>query len=61
MGYSTVFEMDVPLQVSCHCHMNWNKKKQLQCIAHGFLLHFLMHVDVLRLHRKFELIPTKIF
>ena len=26
-----------------------------------FLLHFLMHIDVLMLCRKFELIPTSIF
>ena len=26
-----------------------------------FLLHFLVHIDVLMLCRKFELIPTKIF
>ena len=26
-----------------------------------FLLHFLIHIDVLMLCRKFELIPTKIF
>ena len=26
-----------------------------------FLLHFLIHIDVLILYRKFELIPTKIF
>ena len=26
-----------------------------------FLLHFLMHIDVLMLCRKFELIPTKKF
>ena len=26
-----------------------------------FLLHFLIHIDVLMLYRKFELIPTKIF
>ena len=26
-----------------------------------FLLHFQMHIDVLMLCRKFELIPTKIF
>ena len=26
-----------------------------------FLLHFLIHIDVLILCRKFELIPTKIF
>ena len=26
-----------------------------------FLLHFLMHIDVLMLYRKFELIPTKNF
>ena len=26
-----------------------------------FLLHFLMHIDVLMLCRKFELIPTKNF
>ena len=26
-----------------------------------FLLHFLMHIDVLMLCRKFELIPTNIF
>ena len=24
-----------------------------------FLLHFLIHIDVLMLYRKFELIPTK--
>ena len=26
-----------------------------------FLLHFLIHTDVLMLYRKFELIPTQIF
>ena len=26
-----------------------------------FLLHFLIHIDVLMLCRKFELIPTKTF
>ena len=26
-----------------------------------FLLHFLIHIDVLMLCRKFELIPTEIF
>ena len=26
-----------------------------------FLLHFLIHIDVLMLYRKFELIPTKTF
>ena len=26
-----------------------------------FLLHFLIHIDVLMLCRKFELIPTQIF
>ena len=26
-----------------------------------FLLHFLIHIDVLKLCRKFELIPTSIF
>ena len=26
-----------------------------------FLLHFLIHIDVLMLCRKFQLIPTKIF
>ena len=26
-----------------------------------FLLHFLIHIDVLMLCRKFELIPTSIF
>ena len=26
-----------------------------------FLLHFLIHIDVLMLSRKFELIPTEIF
>ena len=26
-----------------------------------FLLHFLMHIDVLMLRKKFELIPTKNF
>ena len=26
-----------------------------------FLLHFLIHIDVLTLCRKFELIPTSIF
>ena len=26
-----------------------------------FLLHFLIHIDVLMLCRKFELIPTNIF
>ena len=26
-----------------------------------FLLHFLIHIDVLMLYRKFELIPTLIF
>ena len=26
-----------------------------------FLLHFLIHIDVLMLYRKFELIPTQIF
>ena len=26
-----------------------------------FLLHFLIHIDVLMLCRKFELIPTKAF
>ena len=26
-----------------------------------FLLHFLIHIDVLMLYRKFELIPTSIF
>ena len=26
-----------------------------------FLLHFLIHIDVLMLSRKFELIPTSIF
>ena len=26
-----------------------------------FLLHFLIHIDVLMLFRKFELIPTSIF
>ena len=26
-----------------------------------FLLHFLMHIDVLMLCRKFELIPTETF
>ena len=26
-----------------------------------FLLHFLIHIDVLILSRKFELIPTQIF
>ena len=26
-----------------------------------FLLHFLMHIDVLMLCRKFQLIPTQIF
>uniref|UniRef100_A0A1X7VVA7 Uncharacterized protein n=1 Tax=Amphimedon queenslandica TaxID=400682 RepID=A0A1X7VVA7_AMPQE len=28
---------------------------------HKFLLHFLIHIDVLMLCRKFELIPTKNF
>ena len=28
---------------------------------HQFLLNFLIHIDVLMLCRKFELIPTKIF
>ena len=28
---------------------------------HQFLLHFLVHIDVLMLCTKFELIPTKIF
>ena len=28
---------------------------------HQFLLDFLIHIDVLMLCRKFELIPTKIF
>ena len=27
----------------------------------AILLHFLIHIDVLMLCRKFELIPTKIF
>ena len=27
----------------------------------NFLLHFLLHIDVLMLCRKFELIPTSIF
>ena len=27
----------------------------------NFLLHFLIHIDVLKLCRKFELIPTSIF
>ena len=26
-----------------------------------FLLHFLIHIDILMLFRKFELIPTNIF
>ena len=26
-----------------------------------FLLHFLIHIDVLMLFRKFELIPTQVF
>ena len=26
-----------------------------------FLLHFLIHIDVLMLYRKFEVIPTSIF
>ena len=26
-----------------------------------FLLHFLIHIDVLMLFRKFQLIPTKFF
>ena len=26
-----------------------------------FLLHFMIHIDVLMLYRKFELIPTKNF
>ena len=28
---------------------------------HKFLLHFLIHIDVLMLYRMFELIPTKNF
>ena len=35
-------------------------KKWLQNHAQ-FLLHFLIHIDVLMLCRKFELIPTKNF
>ena len=30
-------------------------------IGHKFLLHFLIHIDVLKLCSKFELIPTSIF
>ena len=30
-------------------------------ITKNFLLHFLIHIDVLMLCRKFELIPTSIF
>ena len=30
-------------------------------ITPKFLLHFLMHIDVVKLCRKFELIPTSIF
>ena len=35
-------------------------KKWLQNYPH-FLLHFLIHIDVLMLCRKFEVIPTKTF
>ena len=30
-------------------------------ITSNFLLHFLIHIDVNMLRRKFELIPTSIF
>ena len=36
-------------------------KKWLQNHSKFFLLHFLIHIDVLKLCSKFELIPTSIF
>ena len=39
--------------------MLFSKKWLRKCKK--FLLHFLIHIDVLMLCRKFELIPTKIF
>ena len=39
--------------------MPFSKKWLRKCKK--FLLHFLIHIDVLMLCRKFELIPTSIF
>ena len=39
--------------------MVFSKKWLRECKK--FLLHFLIHIDVLMLCRKFELIPTKNF
>ena len=39
--------------------MLFSKKWVRKC--QKFLSHFLIHIDVLMLCRKFELIPTKIF